>query len=134
MTGNTTALPKAHTCFNRIDLPAYPTYEALSQKLVLSVEETVGVRINTLFPLAITDASVRRRIERDQFDALRAVCSRSVEPRLYYRPTSFSYLYLYSHNSLLSVSVCFRMYECPTMSCLKSVILTLEHDESLVMG
>ncbi|BEI87577.1 uncharacterized protein CcaverHIS019_0102950 [Cutaneotrichosporon cavernicola] len=40
--GEITQLPKSHTCFNRIDLPAYKTYEALEQKLTLAVEETVG--------------------------------------------------------------------------------------------
>ena len=54
-----TQLPKSHTCFNRIDLPAYKSYEALEQKLTIasvtfgvitygtgadfcSVEETLG--------------------------------------------------------------------------------------------
>ncbi|WVQ78911.1 hypothetical protein IAT38_001002 [Cryptococcus sp. DSM 104549] len=40
--GEVTQLPKSHTCFNRIDLPAYKTYEALEQKLTLAVEETLG--------------------------------------------------------------------------------------------
>ncbi|GMK59791.1 hypothetical protein CspeluHIS016_0900080 [Cutaneotrichosporon spelunceum] len=40
--GEITQLPKSHTCFNRIDLPAYKTYEALEQKLTIAVEETVG--------------------------------------------------------------------------------------------
>ncbi|KAK9238996.1 hypothetical protein V1525DRAFT_69628 [Lipomyces kononenkoae] len=35
-------LPKSHTCFNRVDLPAYKDYQALVQKLTLAVEETVG--------------------------------------------------------------------------------------------
>ncbi|KAG0234674.1 hypothetical protein BGW42_006294 [Actinomortierella wolfii] len=35
-------LPKSHTCFNRIDLPPYKSYETLVQKLTLAVEETVG--------------------------------------------------------------------------------------------
>ncbi|KAF3936391.1 hypothetical protein ABW19_dt0201634 [Dactylella cylindrospora] len=35
-------LPKSHTCFNRLDLPPYKTYEALAQKLALAVEETMG--------------------------------------------------------------------------------------------
>jgi E3 ubiquitin-protein ligase NEDD4 len=35
-------LPKSHTCFNRLDLPPYKTYEALNAKLLWAVEETVG--------------------------------------------------------------------------------------------
>ncbi|KAF9962648.1 hypothetical protein BGZ65_008655 [Modicella reniformis] len=35
-------LPKSHTCFNRIDLPPYKSYEVLVNKLTLAVEETVG--------------------------------------------------------------------------------------------
>lgn len=34
------ALPKAHTCFNRLDLPPYPTPQLLHEKLLLAVEET----------------------------------------------------------------------------------------------
>ncbi|KAI9674348.1 MAG: hypothetical protein M1829_003750 [Trizodia sp. TS-e1964] len=40
--GEVTQLPKSHTCFNRLDLPAYKSYEALTQKLTIAVEETVG--------------------------------------------------------------------------------------------
>ncbi|EMC97125.1 hypothetical protein BAUCODRAFT_67918 [Baudoinia panamericana UAMH 10762] len=35
-------LPKSHTCFNRLDLPPYKTFDALQQKLLWAVEETVG--------------------------------------------------------------------------------------------
>ncbi|KAK7943050.1 putative ubiquitin-protein ligase [Apiospora aurea] len=35
-------LPKAHTCFNRLDLPPYKSLEALQQKLTIAVEETMG--------------------------------------------------------------------------------------------
>lgn len=35
-------LPKAHTCFNRIDLPQYASYEILEKKLTIAVEETLG--------------------------------------------------------------------------------------------
>ena len=35
-------LPKSHTCFNRIDLPVYPNYETLLQKLTMAIEETIG--------------------------------------------------------------------------------------------
>ncbi|CUM65762.1 uncharacterized protein PRCAT00003410001 [Priceomyces carsonii] len=40
--GEPNQLPKSHTCFNRVDLPPYTTYESLKQKLTLAVEETVG--------------------------------------------------------------------------------------------
>jgi len=40
--GEITQLPKSHTCFNRIDLPQYPNYETLVQKLTLACEETIG--------------------------------------------------------------------------------------------
>ncbi|EME84210.1 uncharacterized protein MYCFIDRAFT_163044 [Pseudocercospora fijiensis CIRAD86] len=40
--GEETQLPKSHTCFNRLDLPPYKSYDALTQKLVWAVEETVG--------------------------------------------------------------------------------------------
>eukprot|EP01017_Pseudomicrothorax_dubius_P009143 TRINITY_DN1305_c0_g1_i7.p1 TRINITY_DN1305_c0_g1~~TRINITY_DN1305_c0_g1_i7.p1 ORF type:complete len:298 (+),score=80.12 TRINITY_DN1305_c0_g1_i7:66-959(+) len=32
-------LPTAHTCFNQLDLPEYPTKEVLMEKLVLSINE-----------------------------------------------------------------------------------------------
>ncbi|WZH43631.1 E3 ubiquitin ligase hula [Fusarium acuminatum] len=35
-------LPKAHTCFNRLDLPPYKNLEMLQQKLTIAVEETMG--------------------------------------------------------------------------------------------
>ncbi|BES98348.1 e3 ubiquitin-protein ligase [Nesidiocoris tenuis] len=38
-------LPKAHTCFNRIDLPAYETYNRLYDKLCQAVEETCGFAV-----------------------------------------------------------------------------------------
>ncbi len=40
--GDPEQLPKSHTCFNRLDLPPYRSYEALVQKLSIAVEETVG--------------------------------------------------------------------------------------------
>ncbi|KAF2004832.1 HECT-domain-containing protein [Amniculicola lignicola CBS 123094] len=40
--GEPMQLPKAHTCFNRLDLPPYKSFEALNQKLTIAVEETVG--------------------------------------------------------------------------------------------
>ncbi|XP_076803668.1 E3 ubiquitin-protein ligase SMURF2-like isoform X2 [Clavelina lepadiformis] len=38
----TESLPKAHTCFNRIDLPPYESYEKLQDKLTCAVENTCG--------------------------------------------------------------------------------------------
>ena len=35
-------LPKSHTCFNRIDLPAYSSYHILVQKLSMAIEVTWG--------------------------------------------------------------------------------------------
>lgn len=40
--GELEALPKSHTCFNRVDLPMYNSYESMVHKLTLAVEETVG--------------------------------------------------------------------------------------------
>jgi len=40
--GEVNALPKSHTCFNRLDLPPYKSYEALNSKLSTAVEETLG--------------------------------------------------------------------------------------------
>jgi len=37
--GEINQLPKSHTCFNRIDLPPYPSKEILENKLVLAIEE-----------------------------------------------------------------------------------------------
>lgn len=42
---NTDNLPKAHTCFNRIDLPPYETQEKLSEKLTQAIEETCGFAV-----------------------------------------------------------------------------------------
>eukprot|EP00118_Oscarella_pearsei_P011919 m.83875 g.83875 ORF g.83875 m.83875 type:complete len:765 (+) comp36371_c0_seq14:1239-3533(+) len=39
---NTDLLPKAHTCFNRLDLPHYETYEKMYEKMTCAVEETCG--------------------------------------------------------------------------------------------
>ncbi|TRY80057.1 hypothetical protein TCAL_06772 [Tigriopus californicus] len=38
--GKPTSLPRAHTCFNRLDLPPYISPEQLLEKLLLAVEET----------------------------------------------------------------------------------------------
>ncbi|XP_059835492.1 E3 ubiquitin-protein ligase SMURF1 isoform X2 [Hypanus sabinus] len=42
---NTENLPKAHTCFNRIDIPPYESYEKLYEKLLTAVEETCGFAV-----------------------------------------------------------------------------------------
>jgi E3 ubiquitin-protein ligase NEDD4 len=36
--GDPNQLPKSHACFNRLELPAYQSYEMLEQKLTLAVE------------------------------------------------------------------------------------------------
>ncbi|KAJ3411384.1 hypothetical protein HDV05_002309 [Chytridiales sp. JEL 0842] len=41
-TGTIDKLPKSHTCFNRLDLPPYPTQDVLNAKLTIAVEETIG--------------------------------------------------------------------------------------------
>lgn len=38
-------LPKAHTCFNRIDIPPYDSYQKLLDKLTQAVEETCGFAV-----------------------------------------------------------------------------------------
>ncbi|CAN6643772.1 E3 ubiquitin-protein ligase Rsp5p [Trichomonascus vanleenenianus] len=40
--GEVEHLPKSHTCFNRVDLPAYKDYDTLCQKLTMAVENTIG--------------------------------------------------------------------------------------------
>ncbi|XP_018092837.1 E3 ubiquitin-protein ligase SMURF2 isoform X3 [Xenopus laevis] len=42
---STNNLPKAHTCFNRIDIPPYETYEKLYEKLLTAIEETCGFAV-----------------------------------------------------------------------------------------
>lgn len=42
---NTDNLPKAHTCFNRIDLPPYESPEKLAEKLTQAIEETCGFAV-----------------------------------------------------------------------------------------
>ncbi|KAF5398235.1 putative WW domain containing E3 ubiquitin protein ligase 1 [Paragonimus heterotremus] len=41
-TGDETWLPRSHTCFNRLDLPPYSSYDQLKEKLKLAIEETRG--------------------------------------------------------------------------------------------
>lgn len=38
--GKPTSLPRAHTCFNRLDLPPYSSFDMLHEKLLLAVEES----------------------------------------------------------------------------------------------
>ncbi|XP_014679559.1 PREDICTED: E3 ubiquitin-protein ligase Su(dx)-like [Priapulus caudatus] len=40
--GKETWLPRSHTCFNRLDLPPYKSYEQLKEKLNFAIEETEG--------------------------------------------------------------------------------------------
>jgi len=40
--GDETWLPRSHTCFNRLDLPPYRSYEQFVEKLTLAFEETEG--------------------------------------------------------------------------------------------
>ncbi|KAH9487763.1 WW domain containing E3 ubiquitin protein ligase 1 [Bulinus truncatus] len=40
--GKDTWLPRSHTCFNRLDLPPYRSYEQLVEKLNYAIEETEG--------------------------------------------------------------------------------------------
>lgn len=43
--GTQDALPRAHTCFNRLDLPPYANSDVLYEKLLLAIEETSGFGI-----------------------------------------------------------------------------------------
>lgn len=38
--GTSDMLPRAHTCFNRLDLPPYKNYQTLLEKLLYAIEET----------------------------------------------------------------------------------------------
>ena len=40
--GSPDSLPRAHTCFNRLDLPPYTSYSQLEHKLVMAVEGSQG--------------------------------------------------------------------------------------------
>ncbi|XP_043216329.1 E3 ubiquitin-protein ligase Su(dx)-like isoform X2 [Amphibalanus amphitrite] len=40
--GKETWLPRSHTCFNRLDLPPYKTYDQFVEKLTFAIEETEG--------------------------------------------------------------------------------------------
>lgn len=39
---STSNLPRAHTCFNRIDIPPYESYEKFIAKLNCAIDETEG--------------------------------------------------------------------------------------------
>uniref|UniRef100_A0AC34QH10 HECT-type E3 ubiquitin transferase n=1 Tax=Panagrolaimus sp. JU765 TaxID=591449 RepID=A0AC34QH10_9BILA len=43
--GNETYLPRAHTCFNRLDLPPYPTQQTLLTKLQIAISESSSYAI-----------------------------------------------------------------------------------------
>uniref|UniRef100_A0A2C9JRW3 E3 ubiquitin-protein ligase n=1 Tax=Biomphalaria glabrata TaxID=6526 RepID=A0A2C9JRW3_BIOGL len=40
--GNINQFPRAHTCFNRLDLPPYNTYQELRSRLMTAIENTQG--------------------------------------------------------------------------------------------
>ncbi|KAI8789485.1 E3 ubiquitin-protein ligase NEDD4-like isoform X1 [Biomphalaria glabrata] len=40
--GNVNQFPRAHTCFNRLDLPPYNTYQELRSRLMTAIENTQG--------------------------------------------------------------------------------------------
>ncbi|CAG0891922.1 unnamed protein product [Cyprideis torosa] len=40
--GKETWLPRSHTCFNRLDLPPYKSYDQLKEKLLYAIEQTEG--------------------------------------------------------------------------------------------
>ena len=40
--GTTDKLPRAHTCFNRLDLPPYTSFDMLRDKLKMAVESSEG--------------------------------------------------------------------------------------------
>ena len=40
--GDSDKLPRAHTCFNRLDLPPYESFEKLTNKLKTAVESSEG--------------------------------------------------------------------------------------------
>ncbi|XP_064641714.1 E3 ubiquitin-protein ligase SMURF1-like isoform X4 [Lineus longissimus] len=42
---STANLPKAHTCFNRIDIPPYEDFDKMMEKLTCAVEETCGFAV-----------------------------------------------------------------------------------------
>lgn len=43
--GTVASLPRAHTCFNRLDLPPYPTHALLYAKLRMAIEESSSFAI-----------------------------------------------------------------------------------------
>ncbi|KAF8357395.1 hypothetical protein PRIPAC_92390 [Pristionchus pacificus] len=48
--GEPYALPRAHTCFNRLDLPSYPSRRTLREKLLMALNEGIAL----LAPLSVT--------------------------------------------------------------------------------
>jgi len=40
--GNPNSFPRAHTCFNRLDLPPYESYQQLKEKVVRAIEGSEG--------------------------------------------------------------------------------------------
>ncbi|KAL4228206.1 neural precursor cell expressed [Mactra antiquata] len=44
--GDPSQLPRAHTCFNRIDLPPYESYSELRRRLLIAIENAQGFEID----------------------------------------------------------------------------------------
>lgn len=40
--GNPNSFPRAHTCFNRLDLPPYESYQQLRDRLIRAIEGSEG--------------------------------------------------------------------------------------------
>ncbi|GMS90623.1 hypothetical protein PENTCL1PPCAC_12798, partial [Pristionchus entomophagus] len=43
--GESFSLPRAHTCFNRLDLPSYPSRKTLREKLIMALNEGIAYAI-----------------------------------------------------------------------------------------
>lgn len=57
--GRETWLPRSHTCFNRLDLPPYKSYEQLVEKLNYAIEETEGL---TSYPKKLSDVNIENYV------------------------------------------------------------------------
>jgi E3 ubiquitin-protein ligase NEDD4 len=40
--GNPNSYPRAHTCFNRLDLPPYESYQQLRDRLIKAIDNSEG--------------------------------------------------------------------------------------------
>jgi hypothetical protein len=43
--GTIQSLPRAHSCFNRLDLPPYPNKTVLKEKLIVAINESCSYSI-----------------------------------------------------------------------------------------